>query len=79
MKLKSWVKKWVDLWSVENDGGFLPKELSDHDMMSTTRPGDVFSSIITHMKISKKFMKEIVFEVLAFFQIGLIFTYISLI
>ena len=57
MKLKSSVKKWVNLWEVENDGGFLPDELSDHDVVPKTLPGDVFSSTITHMKISKKFMK----------------------
>ena len=56
MKLKSSVKKWVNLWEVENDGGFLPDELSDHDVVPKTFPGDIFSSTITHMKISKKFM-----------------------
>ena len=57
MKLKSSVKRWVNLWGGENDGSFLPDELSDHDVVPKTLPGDVFSSTITYMKISKKFMK----------------------
>ena len=68
MKLKSSVKKWVNLWGVENDGSFLPDELSDHDVVPKTLPGDVFSSTITHMKISKKFMKKSFFEFLALFD-----------
>ena len=63
---------------VENDGSFLPDELSDHDVVPKTLPGDVFSSIITHMKISRKFMKIFFFEILAISQILLIFTYIFL-
>ena len=52
--------------------------LSDHDMVFKTLPGDVFSSTITHMKISREFMKIFFLEILAFFQILLIFTYIFL-
>ena len=52
--------------------------LSDHDMMFKTPPGDEFSSTITHMKISREFMKFFFLEILAFFQILLIFTYIFL-
>ena len=78
MKLKSSLKKWVNLQEVQNDGGFLQYKLSDRDMVSKTLPGDVFSSTITHMKIFQKFMKKFFFEFLAFFQIWLIFTYIFL-
>ena len=78
MKLKSSLKKWVILREVQNDGGFLQYKLSDHDMVSKTLPGDVFSSTITHMKIFWEFMKKNFVEILAFFQILLIFTYISL-
>ena len=60
---------------VENDGSFLLQVLSDHDMVSKTLPGDVFSSTITHMKIFREFMKNFFVEILAFFQILLIFTY----
>ena len=52
--------------------------LSDHDMVFKTLPGDVFSSTITHMKISREFMKFFFPEILSFFQILLIFTYIFL-
>ena len=52
--------------------------LSDHDMVFKTLLGDVFSSTITHMKISREFMKIFFLEILAFFQILLIFTYIFL-
>ena len=69
MKLKSSVKKWVNLWRVENDGSFLQDELSDNDVVPKTLPGDVFSSTITYMKISKKFMKIFFVAFLAFFQI----------
>lgn len=78
IKFKSSLKKWLNLREVKNDGSFFPRELSDHDMVSKTLPGDVFSSTITHMKISRKFMKIFFFEILAFFQILLIFTYIFL-
>ena len=78
IKFKSSLKKWVNLREVKNDGSFFPHELSDHDMVSQTLPEDVFSSTITHMKISRKFMKIFFFEILAFFQILLIFTYIFL-
>ena len=78
IKFKSSLKKWVNLREVKNDGSFFPQELSDHDMVSKTLPGDVFSSTITHMKISRKFMRKVFFEILAFFQILLIFTYIFL-
>ena len=49
-------------------GLFLPHEFSDHDMVSKTLPGNVFSPTITHMKIFEKFMKKSFFEVLTFFQ-----------
>ena len=55
---------------VENETLFLLQVLSDHDMVSKTLPGDVFSPTITHMKIFQEFM--IFFEILAFFQILLI-------
>ena len=77
-KLKSSLKKWVNLREVQNDGGFLQYKLSDRDMVSKTLPGDLFSSTITHMKIFQKFMKKFFVEFLAFFQISLIFTYIFL-
>ena len=63
---------------VKNHGCFLEYKLSDHDMVSKTLPGDVFSSTMTHMKISREFMKKYFFEMLAFFQILLIFMYIFL-
>ena len=77
IKFKSWLKKWVNLREVKTDGSFFPQELSDHVMVSKTLPRDVFSPTITHMRISEKFMK-IFFEVLAFFQFWVIFTYIFL-
>ena len=57
IKFKSSLKKRVNLRGVKNDGGFLQYKLSDHHMVSKTLPGDVFSSAITHMKISREFMK----------------------
>ena len=78
IKFKSSLKKWVNLREVKNDGGFLQYKLSDHDIVSKTLPGDVFSSTITHMKIFREFMKKTFVEILAFFQILLIFTYIFL-
>ena len=42
---------------VKNDEGFLQYNLSDYDMISKPLPGDVFSSTITQMKISREFMK----------------------
>ena len=78
IKFKSSLKKWLNLREVKNDEGFLQYKISDHDMVSKTLPEDVFSSTITHMKISRKFMKILFFEILAFFQILLIFTYIFL-
>ena len=68
MKLISSQKKWVNLREVQNDGGSLQCKLSDRDMVSKTLPGDVFSSTITHMKIFRKFMKKVFFEILAFFK-----------
>ena len=59
-------------------GAFLQYMLSDHDMVFKTLPKDVFSSTITHMKISREFMKNFFLEILATFQILLIFTYIFL-
>eukprot|EP00493_Phyllostaurus_siculus_P021464 UN21791 len=59
MKLKNSVKKWVNLWEVENDGSFLPDELSDHDVALKTLQGDVFSSTITHTKISGEFLADL--------------------
>ena len=67
-KFKSSLKKWVNLREVKNDGSFFPRELSDHDMVSKTLPGDVFSSTITHMKISKKFMKNFFLKFWHFFK-----------
>ena len=78
MKLKSSVEKLVNLWGVGNDGSFLPDEFSDHDVVPKTLSGDVFSSTITHMKIFREFMKIFFLEILASFQILLIFTYIFL-
>ena len=78
IKFKSSLKKRVNLREVKNDGGFLQYKLSDYDMVSKTLPGDVFSSTITHMKISREFMKIFFLEILAFFQILLIFMYIFL-
>ena len=76
LKVKSSFKTWVNLWEVQNDGGFLPHEFSDHNMVSKTLPRDVFSPTITHMKIFEKFMKKLFFEILAFFQFWVIFMYI---
>ena len=76
LKVKSSFKTWVNLCEVQNDGAFLPHELSDHDMVSKTLPRDVFSPTITHMKIFEKFMKKLFFEILAFFQFWVIFMYI---
>ena len=39
MKLKSSLKKWVNLREVQNDGGFLQYKLSDRDMVYKTLPG----------------------------------------
>ena len=45
------------MWEFQNGGGFLPHELFDHDIVSKTLPGNVFSPTITHIKISEKSMK----------------------
>ena len=37
--------------------------LSDHDMVFKTLPRDVFSSTITHMKISREFIKIFFLEI----------------
>ena len=68
LKVKSSLKKWVNLWKVQNDGAFLPHEFSDHDMVSKTLPGNVFSPTITHMKISEKFMKNFFLKFWHFFN-----------
>eukprot|EP00493_Phyllostaurus_siculus_P027557 UN27904 len=58
MKVKSSLKKWVNLREVQNDGGFFQYKLSDRDIVPKTVPCDVFSSTVTHMKIFQEFMKK---------------------
>ena len=56
---EKFTKKWVNLREVQNDGGFMQYKLFDHDMVSKTLPGDVFSYTIAYMKISNKFMNNV--------------------
>ena len=77
MKLKSSLKKWVNLREVQNDGVFLQYKLSDRDMVSKTLPGYVFSSIITHIEIFRKCMNFFVGIFFKFHSFLLIFSLIK--